>query len=345
MSVQMVRLVAALGLASGSLAAALPGCGGVSGSAIVVRVGEQAISKATVDHWTRVVGRGGAFEGSRGKPKHGSARERALALLISSNWLIGEAARQGVPIARAAVEESLARRSGVSGGLPSRLRIAGQTKAGLEFETKAEMAFEAIRETLAERADQVTKRETLTFYRENRQKFTTPEVRITDLVENLPSRETAEHVVARVGAGARFTNAAVYHERVTPAAAEGYIAGKKELVKAIFSAGVGVVSPPLPLNGHWTVFVVRKVIPGRPETFPEARAEATFRLRVARQRALKGRIEREYLARWKARTKCVSGYVAPGCPQFARRLGDYEDPFSPAAHPALAELGAPTTPQ
>src|SRR5690242_20128307 len=77
---------AALALSAASLLA----CGGISGNAIVLRVGDQRVSKATVDHWAEVIGRGGAFNGFRGPPPHGTPERRALTLLISSNWLIGE---------------------------------------------------------------------------------------------------------------------------------------------------------------------------------------------------------------------------------------------------------------
>lgn len=50
--------------------------------AIVLHVGQRAFSKGEVDHWVRVVKRGGAFDGSRGEPL-GGAKQRALALLIS----------------------------------------------------------------------------------------------------------------------------------------------------------------------------------------------------------------------------------------------------------------------
>lgn len=48
-----------------ALATAIGACGSSSENAVVVSVGSHAITKATVDHWTRVVQRGGAFTAFR----------------------------------------------------------------------------------------------------------------------------------------------------------------------------------------------------------------------------------------------------------------------------------------
>jgi hypothetical protein len=315
----------------------LAACGGIADTATVVRVGDQAISKATVDHWANVIRRGGAFSGFRGKPD-GTDKQRALALLISSDWLIGEAARQGTPVAEATVEQALAEREHEGGEFQKRLRATGQTVAGIKLEMRAELAAEAVREKLAEQADDVTQQEVLDFYRQNRRLFSTSEVRVTDLLENQPSPAAATAFVSRAGTGRRFAKVA-YHEQVTSSPGFTRTPEKARLVNAIFSARPGVVSQPMPLNGHWTVFVVRRVLPERPESFAQAQIEATKRLRVIRQKGLKAKFDREFTALWRSRTKCESGYVGPGCPQSAAVLGVYEDPFSRRAHPMLAEQG------
>jgi foldase protein PrsA len=317
--------------------AGLAACGGIAEDAAVVRVGDRAISKATVDHWIGVISRGGAFAGFRGKPD-GVARERALALLISSNWLIGEAERQGKRVPESVVEQAIVERKREAPEFEKRLHATGQTIEDVKLEMRSELAAEGIREALAERADNVTQRQVLQFYRRNRRLFVTPEVRVTDLLENQPSPSAAAALVRRTGAGPRFTQLA-YHEQVTRTPGFMRTPQKVKVVNAIFSAHPGVLSQPMRLNNGWAVFVVRKIVPPRPQPLTDVRAEVETRLRTTRQQRLKTRFDREFTTVWRAKTSCRSGYVGPGCPQYQRALGAYEDPFSARAHPLLSEQG------
>jgi hypothetical protein len=312
------------------------GCGGTSETAVVVRIGSIAITKATVDHWTAVIKRKGGFSGFRGEP-HGSAKNRALALLISSNWLIGEAAIQGVSVPESTIDEALGERE--REGLQRTLRASGQSLADVKLEMRAELAAEAIREKLASRASTVSQQEVLDFYRANRDLFSKPEERITDLIENLPSAAAAARLAHRIGTGRRFAKLA-YHERVSRSARFLTTHEKVLVVDAIFAARPGVVSRPMMLNHTWTVFVVRKVLPAVPQPLSKVRAEVLTRFNVTRQHEIANKFDKEYTSRWRAKTTCKSGFVGPGCPQAAGELGAYEDPFSLRAHPLLSEAAA-----
>jgi hypothetical protein len=327
-----VATLVALGLCLAGLTA----CGaGVSNKTTVVKVGNLAISKATVEHWTRVIKRGGAFSGFRGAPPHGTPMQRAITLLVTSNWLIDEAARQGVAAPAATVEQALAERE-QGPEVQRHLRATGESVADVELEIKAELAGEAIRAKLASRAAHFTQHELVDFYQANPQRFSGLEVRVTDLIENQPSAAAATALARRVGTGSAFTKLA-YHEHVsrTP----GYLRTpeKVKVVNAIFAAPTGVVSSPMRLNGHWTVFIVRKVLPPVVKPLASVRSEAATQLNVTRQHDVAARFDSEYKRRWSAETSCRSGYVAAGCPQYAGRLESYEDPFSKRAHPLLSE--------
>lgn len=323
--------------------AALSACGGTPEHAVVVHVGDVAITKGIVDHWTGVIERKGAFIGFRGEPQ-GSARHRALALLISSHWLIGEAARGHVSVPESALDEALEAREQEAPGFARRLRTTGETFADVKLEMRAELAGETIREQLADRASRVTRQDVVDFYRVNAKQFRTPEVRIVDLLENLPSASAAKALVRRLGTGARFAKLA-YHEHVTRSPSITATHEKKLVVAAIFAARSGVASRPMQLNHHWAVFVVRRIIPPKPQRLAKVRAEVLKHLNVTRQRAIATRFDNEFVARWHAKTSCRSDYIAPGCPQADKPLGRYEDPFSLRAHPLLSEQAAAHAPE
>ncbi len=328
----------ALGVATALALAgvAIAGCGGgTRDTAVVVRIGDVAITKGAVDHWTSVVERKGAFSGFRGEPE-GDPKQRALALLISSHWLIGEAAREGIAVPAGTIEEALTEREREDPGFAAHLRATGQTLADVKLELGAEIASETIREQLAARAGQVTRAQLDAFYRQHEARFDKPEERVVDLVENLPSAAAAAALVRRVGAGSGFVKLA-YHEHVTRSPFFLETPEKVKVVDAIFAARPGIVSKPMPLNHHWSVFVVRSAVPAAPQPLAAVREEVLRFLAVSRQRELASRFDAAYVARWRVATKCSSGFLAPGCPQFAGLLGKYEDPFSLRAHPVLAE--------
>ena len=316
----------------------LSSCGGLSGDAVVVRIGDTSIRKAAVDHWIAVIKHKGAFSGFRGEPE-GSPRRRALALLISSNWLIGEAARQGVGVSEATIGETLREREREDPGFRKLLRTTGRTLADAKLEMKSELAGEAIREKLAAQASQISRQEVLDYFHANRRQFDTLAERVVDLVENLPSPTAATALVRRIGTGSRFVKLA-YHEHVARTPGVLRTPEKARLVSAIFAARPGVLSRPMPLNGSWTVFVVRSSIPPAPQPFAKVQTEVLRTLDVLRQREVASKFDREYIARWRSKTRCSSGYVGPGCPQAHGLLGSYEDPFSLRAHPVLSEQAA-----
>ncbi len=327
-----------LGVA-GLCLAGLTGCGGIRGDAVVLTVGDHAISKATVDHWTAVIRRGGAFSGFRGAPRSGTPEQRAITLLITSHWLIDEAARQGVQAPPEAVQQAFEERA-QSAEFQKRLRGTGETPADVKLEMGAELAGEAIREKLAGSAADFTQSELVGFYRANASSFSTLEVRVTDLIENLHDPAAAEALVRRIGTGHAFARRAI-HEHVSQTPGFMSTPEKVKVVEAIFAARPGVVSSPMRLNGSWAVFVVRSVAPPKPKPLASVRSEVGRRLNVARQHQIASSFDREYLERWHAKTSCRSGYVAAGCPQFKGALEPYEDPFSHRAHPLLSEAALP----
>jgi hypothetical protein len=306
--------------------AGLTSCGGIAsrdgaGDATVLRVGDHSVSRAEVDHWIGLIKRGEAFGGARGAPQ-GTLEERALALLISSEWLTGEAERQGIVISPRAVEQAIVKRDQAA-----RFRRTDQSTSSLEFEARAELAADALREKLTRQAGRVTPSEIVSFYRRNQQLFSGPEVRLTDLIESQPDPETAEALVHKLGTGRRFAEMAI-HERVTHTRDFMLTAEKVRLVDAIFAARPGVASRPFLIYGGWLVFVVRRVIPAR-KLAPLAaiRNEVIRRLIASRSHTILSAFDRGFEARWRARTSCKGGYLGPGCPQSAIPLGQYEDPF------------------
>ncbi len=302
----------ALGLASLWLGA----CGGDSSPA-VAHVGGATISRATVEHWARVLARGGAGEGLR-PPSHGSPAQRALGLLISAAWIDGEAAHQGVEPSKDEIGKGLSERKEANGAseFEAALQATGQTVEDVEVEVRAELAAAALARKLADQAARVSETQIVDFYHRNHLLYTTPETRHTELIEHLPSPAAARALVRRIGTGAAFTERALKEavvRTITGAPSPGDI---PEISNAIFASRTGVVSKPLPLNGRWSVFIVRKIVPAKLKPLAVVRRELIRRLVAQRHREIVASFERELRKRWRAKTSCRRGYVVQKCAQY-----------------------------
>ncbi len=307
----LLALLAAVGLSA---------CGGGGAGPAVVTVGREPIYASTVEHWTRVVERG-EEPGSPLERVRGTPRQRALGFLIFVDWLNGEAAARGMPVSDDAAGRVLAIREGEDGRaeFQQKLRAGGRGTADARLEVRAELADAAIHRYVAQRAAEVGQGEVRSLYLHNLPSFRRGEVRDVELIENLPSRSAAEALVKRIGTARAFSRRA-YHEQVAKSSDHALrIPGKAALIAAIFAARRGVVSAPMPLNHAWTVFIVRRIAPPTLEPLAAARGEIVARLAALRLRRLTATLEREFTARWTAKTSCRRGSVVPGCAQYAGR--------------------------
>ena len=285
---------------------------------MAVRVGRDAISQSSVTHWARVIERGGILSESK-LNNRGTPRQRALAFLISSSWLIGEAARLGLSIPAEAVERGSTERKAAGGTAESaeELQATGQTTADVKLEVRDELTLAAIRRRLAKQVATVSDAEIARFYSGHQRMFIAPERRYVDLIESLRSRSAAVALVSQIGGGQRFAKKAFHEIRSRAELGKWRIPDKEAILRAIFASRPGVVSQPMPLSGSWALFVLRKAVPPRLQSLSEVRGEITKRLVAYRRSRILSRFNREYKARWTAKTSCSPGYVVQGCVQYA----------------------------
>jgi foldase protein PrsA len=313
-------IVAAVGLSA---------CGSGAHGPAVVRVGDQAISRASVDHWTGIIERGGTA-GSSLAPEKGTARRRALEFLISCQWLIGEAAMQGAPVSDHAVERALVERREANGRaeFEHQLHETGRSVDDASLEARAELAAAAIRQRLSRRADAVGDAQVASFHAHNLRLFRRREVRKVELIENLRSRSAAEALVRRIGSGEAFSKRAYHEELAENTDLSPGTQTKTALVKAIFAARANVVSKPMPLNHAWTVFVVRNIVTATARPLADVRGEVVEKLTALRRQRITAAFAKEYEARWRARTHCRSGYVVQRCAEYSGQMTANADPFA-----------------
>jgi parvulin-like peptidyl-prolyl isomerase len=316
-------LVATLALSVIGVAA----CGTAAEGPAVAHVGPSAIAKSTVEHWARVIERGGGQQ-APGSQRQGTPQQRALSSLISAEWISGEAARQGVAPSDGEVSRAVTERREANGAaeFQSALHATGQTLDDVRLEVKTELAAAAIGRKLAKQATQITDAEIASFYARHRPLFVKPEERDVDLIEHLPSPAAAIALVRRIGTGARFARRALREPLLRDRGAN-VNQTEKDVTNAIFVSRPGVVSRPMVLNNGWTVFIVRKITPAKLKPLASVRGEVIRRLIDLRHREITASFEREYEARWRSRTRCGLGYAIQKCARYTGARAAEESPF------------------
>ncbi len=321
----------ALGIAMLSAAVTIASCGSGKSSPAVAQVGGASIDRTTVDHWASVIKRQSALGASVGRST-GTYRERALGFLISSDWLVGEAAARGLEVSDSEVERGLKDRiESVPNGrseFQAELASTHQTIRDVELEVKATLAMEKLQEWLSRRVSDVSEAEVADYYRHNLRKFRVPDQRVVDLIEDLPSRAEATALGDRLGPGQRFTKKAIREivPRQTPY--EAAHSENHQLVHAIFAAEPGKVGGPASFNNHWVLLVVRKLVPGSVKPLASVKAEISKRLLDRRRQVTVTNYIASYRRKWTSRTTCRPGFIVQKCSEYRGRVEPEGNPLS-----------------
>jgi foldase protein PrsA len=321
----------------------LGGCGGDAHKRSVIRVGGHSITAATLAHWmqelspehaapdppnyTACVARrralspesvGVALKGEC-REQYRALKQQAVDLAISSQWLIGEAAGQGLKISADDVRKRLNERR--RSLLP---KAAGAPD--LELVVKAELAELMLRGALIEHEPRISEAQIAKQYRVDIHRFERPERRYIDIVEKLDSEVAARRVIREIGHGKSLSELAL-HESFERMSIADVIPNKRAIIKAIFAAKPHVLVGPMPLNHAYSVFEVTRVTPAARQ--PLARVHVSLERELAdKQRARTlARFIKAWRSRWIARTDCRPGYVVQKCKQY-RGAKRPEDPFA-----------------
>jgi hypothetical protein len=296
------------------------GCGTADPGPVALRIGDQVLSEHLVDHWTTVFSHGGAPAGVP-QPPHQAARQQALSFLILSSWLIDEAAEHGLRLARHDLERRVQeRQEAVPNGraeFQASLRASGRTIADVEFEIDAQWAAAADRRRLLTRAGEtarsaVTSATVASYYRRNIARYRRGERRDFDIAERIPSKSAASRVAMQIRHGKPFTGPRYDESFERPPNFNGS-GGKGPFLRAVFSAKVGALEGPLPLNQEFALFVLRRVRPATTQPLATVSRSIEARLVAARRAQAFKAVLVEYEQRWRARTFCGPRYIVPQC--------------------------------
>jgi foldase protein PrsA len=354
------------------------GCGGVPGNA-VAEVDGNAIEKSSYDHWLQVAarssGQGAAGKApvppdfkeciaqkrkttpkpAKGQPEvtdeqlktqckqeYEQLRDQVLQLLISFQWLEGEAAEQDIKVTDAEVKKSFEQQKKQSfpkaADFEKFLKDSGQSEADVLLQVKADLLATKIRDKVVKGKDKVSDAQIQDFYNKNKARFAQPEKRDLQVVltKGEAKADQARKALASgqswkaVSKKFSIDEASKAQGGKLPAQAEGTL--EKQLDEAVFKAAKGKLSGPVKTQFGFYVFEVTKVTPASQQTLEQAKETIRQTLQSQNQQKALEAFSKDYSKRWKKKTDCRDGYVVQQCKQ------------GPKATPTPTQ-GAPGAPQ
>jgi foldase protein PrsA len=355
-----VRLLLALCVVA-ILGGVVAACGGIPGNAVAT-VDGNAIEKASYDHWLNVAARssGGGPNAkvpqppdfteciaqkrkttpkpAKGQPKvtddqlknqckqeYEQLRNQVLQLLISFQWLEGEAADQGIKVTDQEVQKSFEQQKKQSfpkdADYQKFLKDSGQTEADILLQVKADLLASKIRDKVVKGKDKVTDAQIQDFYNKNKARFAQPERRDLEVVLT-KSKAKAEAALRELKSGKSFKQVAKKYSideaskaqgGKLPAQAKGTL--EKQLDAAVFSAKKGQLKGPVKTQFGYYVFKVDKITPASQQSLEQAKETIRQTLQSQNQQKALEAFSKDYSNRWKEKTDCREGYVIQQCKQ------------------------------
>ena len=339
-------------------AAILAGCGGVPGDAVAT-VDGTSISKSDFDHWMNVAAKSGGQSGAaapkppsyaacinqkrkttpkpaKGQPKvtdgqlkaqckqeYNSLRDQVLQLLISFQWIEGEAKAQNIKVSDKEVQASFDKQKKQAfpkaADFEKFLKDSGQTEADIVKRVRLDTLSNKIREKVTKGKDQVSDAQITAYYNKNKQRFAQPERRDLRIVLT-KTKAKAEQARKALESGQSFKKVAKKYSidqaskaqgGKLPAVAKGQ--QEKALDTAIFKAKKGQLTGPVKTQFGYYVFDVTKITPASQQTLAQAKTTIKQTLASQNQQKALDTFVKSFRKRWKAKTDCRDAYRTQDC--------------------------------
>ena len=350
---------------------ALSSCGGVPGNAVLT-VDGKPLTKTTFNHWMGVAavssaaGTGGSAvvpeppkytaciahlqattpAPAKGQPAPTTAQfksqceqefktlsQEVLGYLISSEWVLGEAAALGVSVSDKEVkkrfEQIRNQQYPKAGEIQRLLTNSGQTVSDLLLRVKLNLLSTKLQQKIVRAKATVTHQQIEKYYKENASRFTVPERRDLEIILTKTEAQ-AKSARREVESGKSFASVAK-KVSIDPTSKEngGLLAGvvkgqeEKALDEAAFKATPGTLEGPVKTPFGVYVFRVKNVTPGSTQSLKQSEATIRAQLTATQQQSALTNFVKKFKDRWKAKTDCRAGFVMMDCKQ-------YKEPKSPA---------------
>jgi foldase protein PrsA len=378
-----------------ALPALFAACGGVPGNAVATVDGE-AIEKSSFDHWLSIAAKSGGQQAAqipkppdykacvankrktlpkpaKGQPKvtdaqlktqckqeYEALRDQVLQLLISFEWIEGEADSLGIKISDAEVKKQFETQKKASfpkaADFDKFLKDSGQSLEDIMLRVRLDVLSNKIREKITKGKDKVSDAEIKTYYDKNKQRFAQPERRDL-LVVLTKTKAKADEAKKALDGGDKFAAVAKKYSIDQASKAQGgkllaVAKGQQEkaLDDAVFKASKGELTGPIKTQFGYYVFEVSKVTAASQQTLEQSKTTIKQLLASQKQQKSLDTFVKDFRKKWKDRTECRKEYTTQDCKNAPKPKATPsvapgavpQQPSAPQTAPETAPTAAPT---
>ena len=368
-------------------AAIFAGCGGVPGDAVAT-VDGTSIEKSDFDHWMTVAAKSGGQSGAaapkppsyaacinqkrkttpkpaKGQPKvtdsqlktqckqeYNSLRDQVMQLLVSFEWIEGEAKAKNIKVSDKDVQASFEKQKKQAfpkaADFDKFLKDSGQTEADILKRVRLDTLSNKIREKVTKGKDKVSDAQVTAYYNKNKARFAQPERRDLRIVLT-KDKAKAEKAKKALESGQSFKSVAKKYSidqaskaqgGKLPAVAKGQ--QEKALDTAIFDAKKGKLIGPVKTQFGYFVFDVTKITPATQQTLDQAKTTIKQTLASQNQQKALDSFVKSFRKRWKAKTDCRDAFRTQDCKNAPKAT---PTPTATAPAPQTVQPTATATPK
>jgi foldase protein PrsA len=255
--------------------------------------------------------------------EYAQLRDQVMQLLISFEWIEGEAALRGLTVTDAEVTKEFDKQKQQSfpkeAQFQKYLKTSGQTLADVRARVRLDLLSNKLRDQVVAGHGQITDQAIEQYYNQHRSTFVEPETRSLRIV--LTKRKAdAERARAELERGASWKSVARRYSiddetkrkggKLAPLA-QGTL--ENPLEKAVFRARKGRLVGPIRTEYGYYVLTVTKIERERRQSLTEVKETIRQMLESEAEQALLDVFVQDFTARWRAKTECAEGYRTSDC--------------------------------
>jgi foldase protein PrsA len=263
---------------------------------------------------------------SQCEQQYKSLQTEVLGFLISSNWVLGEAASLGVKISDKEVTKQFEKIKTQQFPKPAEfqkfLASSGQTVSDLLLRVKLNLLSSKIQAKIVKEKSKVTQAQIAKYFKENPKRFSVAEKRNL-LIVLTKTEAQAKSAKQEIESGKSFASVAkAVSIDPTSKANGGKLLGvvkgqeEKALDEAVFSASKGTLSGPVKTPFGYYIFEVTTITAGTQQTLKQAEASIKSQLTATQQQAALSKFVKDFKKKWTAKTDCRTGYVVADCKSY-----------------------------
>jgi foldase protein PrsA len=267
-------------------------------------------------------------------------RDQVMQFLISSDWIQGESADQGIKVTAADAQKQLATIKAQQFPTPADfakfLSTSGMNQNDLLFRVTLDALSNKLRTKVTAGKGTVTTAQIAAYYAKNQSRFSQPERRdLRVVLAKTPA--DAQAALKAIRSGQSFSTVAKKYSIDQASKSQGGVLlgvakGQQEpaLDAAVFAAQKGALTGPIKTQFGYYIFRVQKITPATQQTLAQVSPTIKQQLSTTNQQAALDAFVKKFRAKWTSRTDCRTGFIVQSCKNAPKV----------AAQPGLVQTGA-----